>query len=163
MFYKFLWHPIGLMNRVFVNGSRDRGSIPSRVITKTQKMVLDAVMPNIQHYKVRMLMLLWYQLPPVICHQRGDGHHQIIPIPTLTHEISRKSKQWLTDDLPEHEMIVFTNGRGDRGSIPDRVIPKTQNMVLVNSLLNSQHYKVQIKGKVEQSREWSSALSYTSV
>ena len=30
-------------------------------------------------------------------------------------------------------------------------------------LLNIQHYKVRIKGKVEQSREWSSALLYTSV
>ena len=30
-------------------------------------------------------------------------------------------------------------------------------------LLNTQHYKVQIKGKVEQSREWSSALPYTLV
>ena len=28
-------------------------------------------------------------------------------------------------------------------------------------LLNTQHYKVRIKGKVEQSREWSSALPYT--
>ena len=31
------------------------------------------------------------------------------------------------------------------------------------SLLNTQHYKVRIKGKVEQSRESSSALPYTSV
>ena len=31
-------------------------------------------------------------------------------------------------------------------------------MVLNASLLNTQHYKVRIKGKVEQSREWSSAL-----
>ena len=36
-------------------------------------------------------------------------------------------------------------------------------MVLDASLLNTQHYKVRIKGKVEQSREWSSALTYTSV
>ena len=32
-------------------------------------------------------------------------------------------------------------------------------MVLDASLLNSQHYKVRIKGKVEQSRERSKALS----
>ena len=43
------------------------------------------------------------------------------------------------------------------GSIPDRVIPKTLKMVLDASLLNTQHYKVRIKGKVEQSRERSSA------
>ena len=36
-------------------------------------------------------------------------------------------------------------------------------MVLDNSLLNTQHSKVRIKGKVEQSRERSSALPYTSV
>ena len=36
-------------------------------------------------------------------------------------------------------------------------------MVLDASLLNIQQYKVGIKGKVEQSRERSSALPYTSV
>ena len=58
---------------------------------------------------------------------------------------------------------VFTNGAGDLGSIPGRVIPKTQKMVLDTSLLNTQQYKVGIKGKVEQSREKSSALPYTLV
>ena len=58
---------------------------------------------------------------------------------------------------------VFTNGPGDRGSIPGQVIPKTQKMVLDDSLLNTQRYKVKIKGKVEQSRKWSSTLPYTSV
>ena len=53
---------------------------------------------------------------------------------------------------------VFANGPGDLGSIPGRVIPKTQKMVLDPSLLNTQHYKVRIKGKVGQSRERSSAL-----
>ncbi len=33
---------IGRMSRVFANGPGDRGSIPDRVIPKTQKMVLDA-------------------------------------------------------------------------------------------------------------------------
>ena len=58
---------------------------------------------------------------------------------------------------------VFANGLGDLGSIPGRVIPKTQKMVLDASLLNTQHYKVRIKGKVEQSRERSSALPYALV
>ena len=52
---------------------------------------------------------------------------------------------------------VFANGPGDRGSIPGRVIPKTQKMVLDATLLNIQHYKERIKGKVEQPRERSSA------
>ena len=47
---------------------------------------------------------------------------------------------------------VFANGPGDWGS-----------MVLDATLLNIQHYKVRIKGKVEQSKEWSSALPYTLV
>ena len=54
---------------------------------------------------------------------------------------------------------VFTNAPRDLGSMPGRVIPKTLKMVLDASLLNTQHYKVRIKGKVEQSRERSSALS----
>ena len=58
---------------------------------------------------------------------------------------------------------VFANGSGDRGSILGRVIPKTQKMVPDAALLNTQHYKIRIKSKVEQTREWSSALLYTSV
>ena len=60
-------------------------------------------------------------------------------------------------------LSVFANGPGILGSIPGRVIPKTQRMVLDASLLNTQHYKVRIKGKVDQSREKSSALPYTLV
>ena len=48
---------------------------------------------------------------------------------------------------------VFTNGLGDLGSIPGHVIPKTLKMVLDTSLLNTQQYKLRIKGKVEQFRE----------
>ena len=40
---------------------------------------------------------------------------------------------------------------------------KTLKMVLDTTLLNTQHYKVRFKGKVEQSWEWSSALLYTLV
>ena len=58
---------------------------------------------------------------------------------------------------------VFANGPGDLGSIPGRVIPKTLKMELDTTLLNTQHYKVGFKGKVEQSWEWSSALPYTLV
>ena len=40
---------------------------------------------------------------------------------------------------------------------------RLKNMVLGAILLNTQHYKVRIKGEVDQSGEWSSALLYTSV
>ena len=58
---------------------------------------------------------------------------------------------------------VFTNDPGDWGSIPGQVIPKTQKLVFDAALLNTQHYKVRVKGKLEQSRERSSALPYISV
>ena len=58
---------------------------------------------------------------------------------------------------------VFANDPGNLGSIPGCVIPKTLKMVLDTSLLNTQKYKVRIEGKVEQSKEKSSALPYTSV
>ena len=58
---------------------------------------------------------------------------------------------------------MFANGPGDQGSIPGQVIPKTLKMVLDVSLLNTQPYKVCIKGKVEQFRERSGALPYNSV
>ena len=44
---------------------------------------------------------------------------------------------------------VFANGPGDLDSIPDRVIPKILKMVLDTSLLNTQQYKIRIKGKME--------------
>ena len=58
---------------------------------------------------------------------------------------------------------VFTNGPGDWSSIPGRVIPKTHKVVLDASLLNTQHYKVRIKGKVKQSKERNCVFPYTSV
>ena len=70
-----------------------------------------------------------------------------------------KSRNWLI----AHVGRVFANGPGGLVSIPGRVIPKTLKIVLDTSLINTQQHKVCIKGKVEQSRERSSALSYTLV
>ena len=48
--YTFIYvHEVG---RVFVNGVGDQGSIPSRVILKTLKIVLDTSLLNTQQYKV---------------------------------------------------------------------------------------------------------------
>ena len=81
---------------------------------------------------------------------------------------ARTKKVWKPTEGTSYQAIglmsrVFTNGPGDWDSIPGCVIPKTQKMVLDAALLNTQHYKVRIKGKVEQSRGWSSTLHYTSV
>ena len=51
----------------------------------------------------------------------------------------------------------YVNGPRDLCSIPGRVIPETLKMVLDTSLLNTQQYKVRVNGRVEQSRERSSA------
>ena len=54
----------------------------------------------------------------------------------------------------------FANGPGDWGSIPGRVVPKSQKMVFDAVMLNNRHYKVWIKGKVKPSKEKSITLSY---
>ena len=81
---------------------------------------------------------------------------------------SRKKKKYLSKRIyscPDIGLAVrvFANGPGDLGSIPGRVVPQTQKMVLDAALLNTQHYKVWIKGKVAQSWERSCALPYTLV
>ena len=70
------------------------------------------------------------------------------------------SRQWWVNSQAfiDLEGRVFANGLGNQGSNPGAVIPKTLKMVLDTSLLNTQQYKVRIKGKVEQSRERSSTL-----
>ena len=52
----------------------------------------------------------------------------------------------------------FSNGPIDRGSISDRVIPKTWEILLDISLLNTHRYKVRIKCRMERSKVRSSAL-----
>ena len=67
---------------------------------------------------------------------------------------------YFSNPIPAHWPMgrVFANGPGDLDSILGRVIPKTINMILDISLLNTQQYQVRIEDKVEQSREGSSAL-----
>ena len=58
---------------------------------------------------------------------------------------------------------VYANGPGYLGSVPSHIISKTLKMVLDTSLLNTQQYKVRVKGKVEQSREKSSTRSVVAI
>ena len=58
---------------------------------------------------------------------------------------------------------VFANGLGDLGSISGKVRPSNFKMVLDTFLLNTQQYKVGVKSEVEQSREKSNALRFTSM
>ena len=56
---------------------------------------------------------------------------------------------------------IFAKGPGNRGSIPGRIIVRTQNMVLDASLLSTQHYKVRIKGKLRNPRKREAPSSTT--
>ena len=58
---------------------------------------------------------------------------------------------------------VFASGPGDQVQSQVESYQRLKKMVLDIALLNTQHYKVGIKGKMEQSREWNSALPNTSV
>ena len=78
---------------------------------------------------------------------------------TVNYFVSTK----LLEAIILYEWLLLVTWTGDLSSIPGRVIPKTLKMELDTTLLNTQHYKVRFKGKVEQSREWSSALPYTLV
>ena len=53
---------------------------------------------------------------------------------------------------------VFANGLGDWGSIPGWVIPKIQQKVLDATLLNTKHYELWIKGKVDN--PWKGAAPF---
>ena len=72
------------------------------------------------------------------------------PIPVIDHPLSGYCNLYFLNTSMTREIGVQSQVES---------IPKTQKMVLDNS----QHYKVWIKGKVEQSRERSSALTYTLV
>ena len=52
------------MGRMFANGLGDRSSIQSRVISKTQKMVLELSLLNTHHYKVLINSKMEFLLSP---------------------------------------------------------------------------------------------------
>ena len=62
--------------------------------------------------------------------------------------LARNGQSWSAVDF---DLCIgsLANDPGDQGSIPGWVIPKTQKVVLNAALLNTQHYKIWIKGKVE--------------
>ena len=67
-----------------------------------------------------------------------------------------------------HHICIFKNWHESspiarETGVPSLAYQRLKKMVLDTALLNTQHYKVRIKGKVEQSRERSSALPYTLV
>ena len=61
--------------------------------------------------------------------------------------------RWSTQNYPSRSRLKLNCVCMCLGSISGRVIPKTLKIVLDTSLLNTQQYKVRIKGKVNQSRE----------
>ena len=85
---------------------------------------------------------------------KNNDNNFSIKIEAIVHNVGNHRINWAIGLMSR----VFANGLREQVSIPGRVIPKTQKNVLDATLLNTQHYKVRIKGKVEQSREKSTAL-----
>ena len=65
----------------------------------------------------------------------------------------------LRESLTQEILIFLRDATMLAITIPSRVVPKTQKMILDAISLNTQHYKVRIKAKVEPSREWNSTLA----
>ena len=75
------------MVRVFTSGLGDLGSIPGRDIPKTQKMVLDAILLNTQHYEVR---IKGKELRPplgVVAIEKGDFESPSITVANFNYYI----------------------------------------------------------------------------
>ena len=131
---------------VFNNGPGDQGSIPGQVISTTQKWYLT---PQYLIFStIRLVSRIKWSNP---------GKRV-----ALSRVVNVKGAFWSPSTTVANFICVnkFANGPGDWGSIQGQVIPKTQKLVLDAALLNTQHYKIRIKCKVEQSREWSSAMIY---
>ena len=50
---------------------------------------------------------------------------------------------------------MFANDPRDLGLIPGCAIQNTQNVKLDNVLLSTKHYKLRVKDRIKQYREWS--------
>ena len=70
-----------------------------------------------------------------------------------------KRKKLPSELLKLKGRVLNALSQEDSGSILGRVIPKAQKMVLNASLLNTQHYKIQIRGK--WSKPWKGVVPFT--
>ena len=152
------------------NTQHDNVSIQGKVETWVQSQV-----ESCQRHKK------WYLIPPCLTQhykvcikgkvEQSRGRSSFPPTPRCSKLLKREpsghpqlqSPTLLTNLYINRVSRVFANGLGDQASIPVRVIPKIQIMVLDTSLLNTQHNKLRIKGKVKQSKERISILHYTLV
>ena len=76
-------------------GPGDRGSIPGRVISKTQKMVIDATSLNTQHYKVRIKI------------KRSNAGKGVAPSPTPWYSSYRKGSLRVTLDYGRQLYLLY--------------------------------------------------------
>ena len=123
---------------------------------------LSLIWPLTFNHNYRIIEPIWYE--PIEMFKNIIGWLRLL-WPLIWTNLQRKPIQIfnLMKFLISLVGSVFANGSEDLDSIPGRLIQKTFKMVLDTSLLNTQQFKVRIKGKVEQSRERSSALPYTLV
>ena len=122
---------------MFANDSEDQSLIPGRVIPKYQKIVLDTFLLKYQYYKVRIKCKV----------EKSRGRSSALPFILEVKILKKKPSgcsRLRSPTLPKPICRVFAIDSGDQSLIP------YQKIVLDTSLLNSQHYKVRIKGKVKQ-------------
>ena len=100
-----------------------------------------------------IFMVTWFRL---VIHGKCSAYHLFSKL--CINRISPKFSRCLT-------IWVFVRQCSGRpGFSPRSSHTKNSKMVLDTVyLLNTQHYKVRIKGKVDQSREWGGALPFTFV
>ena len=136
-----------------MNGSGDRGSIPGRVISKTQKMVLNGTLLNTQDYKIQ-IKSKWSNprkgVTPSLTPRCSSYWKESLWVPSIT-----IGQLQLNFSRPTgHTMLLIRQSDSPVRTSSEltvrclgRVLPNTLKIVLNASLLNTQHFKVWIKGK----------------
>ena len=142
------------MSYLFISSSVILLSLNNKTIKKSIKKKKGCLNLGISIQRDSIFQLIQKMKTEVVWRFRGIGHYKDPVIFQLPHKCQLH--------LFHHQLVmtiqdigklvrVFANGPGDLGSIPGRVIPKTQKMVLDTTLLNTQYYKVRIESRVKWS------------
>ena len=123
------WYLLTYYTALWDTYQGNRGSIPGRLFPKTQIIVLDtsSLITSIMRYV-----------------SRKPGFN---PRSTLT-----KNPNYSTWYLLTYYTALWDTYQGNRGSIPGRLLPKTEIIVLDTSSLITQHYEIRIKETGVQSQ-----------
>ena len=164
---------------MFANDLGDLGSILGHITPKTLKIVLVGFRSlveeestywalvnslNLQNepmdvYQSDISKMLWFSTSNLVSFMFIKSRHFTEVYLILLHKTSHTPLASFSSSfrvpVAERAHLLFLRGKIVRGI--------TTTIVFDTSLLNTQQYKVCLKGQVQQSRERSSALPYTSV